>query len=122
MPINNISDWLSFLNERIASYEAMQNSHFTLIGVILGFVLAMVGITVTTAKGMDLIFIYGQLIIIAGLIIIDFGIFIIWRIEGKSSNQPYQNALEIRAQILEGTLTNTNDIYQQCIHARIFVI
>lgn len=119
MPRDNISDWLSFLNERIGSYEATQNSHLTTIFVILGFILTMTGITITTAKGMDLVYIFGQILCIAGLIIIDIAIFVLWRLEGRSPNYPYQQVLQIRIRILKGTLVDTNDIYQECFDTRI---
>jgi hypothetical protein len=118
MPINNISDWLSFLNERITSYETLQNSYATVFSVVLGLVVAMAGIIVTTYKDTNSLILIGEIISIGALPILDIFVFNRWMKE-FSANSRYRQALRIRREILEETLAEPNDIYQKCIDARI---
>ena len=123
MPINNISDWLSFLNERITSYEATQNSLLTFIEVILTLAVALIGITVAiTPSDKNFFNLTGQWVIIFLLLGAGIISLFLWRHDKKSLNMPYQNALQIRRAILEGTLTNPDDIYSECLNARILMI
>jgi len=117
-PLNNISDWLSFLNERITSYESAQNTLLTLIGVILALVIAMTGINLTV-KPNDTNILTGNWLPIIFLFMVGLFVFIFWIIERKYPDLPYQQALRIRSQILKGTLSNPNDICQQCIDKKI---
>lgn len=120
MPINDISDWLSFLNERITSYESTQNTHLTFVGVILALAVALIGINMTiTPTNQNSIFLIGQWV--CTFILLGAGVitFFLWRNEKISLNTPYQNALQIRRAILEGLLTNTDHICLQCLNARI---
>jgi hypothetical protein len=122
-PLNNISDWLSFLNERIASYEASQNSYLTLVEVIFALIIAMIGIMGTNLiiTGGSLPFLIAQAIFIIGLIVIGGLIFFKYIKEKDTPELPYQQALHIRADILKGNLTDPNDICQQCIDAHILL-
>ena len=118
MSMNNISDWLSFLNERITSYESTQNTHLTFIGVILALAVAMIGINMTV-KPTTNFFLAGQWMITFILIVVGIIAFFYWRNERNAPDLPYQQALRIRREIAMGTLTDTNDICQQCADSRL---
>jgi len=121
MPTNNISDWLSFLNERITSNEASQISKITLIEIICALIVAMLGILGTNliVTGGNLPFLIAQSVFIIGLIIVGILVFFNYTKEKDAPESSYQQALQIRGRILEGTLVNPDDIYQECIDARI---
>jgi type VI protein secretion system component VasF len=124
MPINNISDWLSFLNERISSYGAELNSQFRFLGVVFALALAMVGISMSvaisgTVNEQNRIYLQVSWWCIGTLFVIGIIMFLYWLNERTSQSKPYQNALRIRTRILNEDLTNPDDIYQECINARI---
>lgn len=120
-PLNSISDWLSFLNERITSYESTQNTHLTSIEFILTIAIALIGINIAVkpANITTFYFIAGQWIVAYLLILVGVAAYFLWRAERNAPNLPYRRALWIRSQILPGALTDINVIHQQCVNSNI---